>query len=723
MAVVVYNDVGIIPGPLVSITDEPILAGNQERIGTTYRLTLTGKLVNYKGSPASTPYAGGSPSTNFGGFNNQFWIVSGQPPDETNPGDQLIQLGQILRKQEALRNLFSIEGAWLEFTPWDGSQVLKCQPKSIAINFSEAIWFNTCDYTITAECDVLYLNGQILNANIVSDLIQSSAESWEIQPDEVVKTFQVSHTISAVGKRVFNDLGQEVKPAWKTAEAFVNNQLVRGWNGTSPISQTPGSLIFGESYLGSGSLNFTNYSPFNYSQSEAIDELAGSYSCTERWLAAPNLSGTHIYSINTRTIVDDGYTNVVSSINGTIKGFYVNLFAYDQRLAAADYAWTVQIGGVNGLLNLILSNFANTGITYNNQPRAGAIDYNYNEGSINYQYEFSNTLYHQDAYEQWTISRKTSADNYLTTFGVAGNVKGRRYDGDVNPLISFQRAYNYFTTLSGNNYAALYDRVISSTYFPEASTMGVQVAPVSKSIDINEAEGVISYQVEFNNRRNDAGVPANNVIETYQINRHYSLDDGIYTYSLQGEIQGLNIVDINPQQAKFAAASGYYYGTVVPNAYNRVANYYGVSLPFTTPFVTEVGLFPLVGQVTYSYEFRSIFGPMLPGVLSEHINVSEVNYNQYIKVIAKISIPGRTQGEILQDVNTSIAKVRTVNVEAVVPPTGDLGGNILVAFNTKPSYDSIILQLAPANSYIVNWQDGWDWRYGRYTLTAEFLYE
>lgn len=719
MGAVIYNGASLIPAPFASFSDESILGGNQERLGTTYRITITGKLINYKGSPASEPYAGGSPTTSWGGWNNVFWINTAYPPDETNPGSQLVQLGQILRKQEALRNLFAQEGYWLEFSPLDGSQAFKCQPKNINITFAEGIWFNTCDYTITAECDVLYLNGQILNPDAVPDLIQNATESWEIQPGEMIKTFNVVHNVSAIGKRVFTSTDGELQPAWQTARDFVNQRLVLGWTGHSSFSPVSGQGIFNQSSLGSGVLNFKNFSTYNASRTETVDEIAGSYNCTETWMAAPTASGSHIYTVSTRRIVDDPYTNVVSNIQGTIKGFYEGLFNYDQRLAAAKYEFD-QLGGTTGLLQFITP-YSYNGLIYNLQPRAGAIDYNENDGTLSYQYEFSNTLYENDAFDQWTLSRKTSADNYLTEFGIAGNVRGRRYDGDTNVLSPFQRAYSWWTSLSGNNYNALYQRVISSEFFPEAAQMGIQPSPINKSIDFNEAEGVISYSLSWNNRRNDGDVASNNVIETYQINRHFSLDDGIYVYTIQGEIQGLNITDINPQQSKFEAASGYFYGTVVPNVYNRVANYYGVSLPYNIPFVNEVGVFPIAGTISYSYEFRSIFGPILPGALSEQISIQQENYEGNVQVIASIPIPGRSSGPILQNTSTTIAKKRTLSIETVVTPTGGIDIGACIAL--KPNYDLYIATAVPANSYTEGDSETWQWRYGRYSRQISWIFE
>lgn len=719
MATVIYGGCSVIPAPLVSFQDEPILVGNQQRIGTTYKLQITGTIVMWKGSPAANPYGGNIGSLSWGGPNNQFWVDSNYPPDEVSPiVTNLHQLYMIESKQEALRNLFASEGQWLEFQSADGSAPIKCQPKNIVITFDQGIWFQTCAYTISAECDVLYLNGQILNANATPDFIQNASETWQIQPAEINKTFSVNHSVSAVGKRVYSNNSGVLENAWQLARDYVNTRLMLGFNGSSTFSPIQGSQIFKQSSLGSGVLNFNNFTQYNFSRTEDIDELGGSYSVTENWLLASTPSGSHQYTVATRRIVDDPYTNVVSTIQGTIHGYYDGLFNYDQRIAAAEYFFA-SLSAPTGLLALIKPP---DGYGYNLQPRQGSLDFDYNAGTINYQYEFSNTLYENDAFEQWTLSRKTSTDNYLTTFGIAGTVKGRRYDGDSGVYLPFQRAYAWWSTLSGNNYNTLYNRILSSTYFPEATGLGLQPAPVSKSVDIDESQGIVSYSLEFNNRQNIGNINNNNVQETFQISKHFSVDDGISIYSVNGEIVGLNITDTNPQTSKFVAASGYFYSVVVPNLYNRVSTYYNVSLPNTNPLVTEITTFPQLGQITYSYEFRNTPPPLLPGVLSEHIVISENNYNQRVKVIARIPIPGRSQGEILQDVNTTIAKTRSLSIEAVLLPA--TGADLVIMFSQKPNYDSYALQLIPnPNAYCTSFTDTYDPKQGRYSLNAEWVYE
>lgn len=719
MATVIYGGMAIIPAPLVSFQDEPIIAGNQHRIGNTYKITINGTLVSFKGSPASASYGGKTSSASWGGYNNQFWIDSGYPPDESNPTYSYHQLYMIESKQEALRTLFATEGQWLEFQSADGSAPMKAQVKNVQINFEEGIWFTECKYTISCETDVIYLNGQVYQGLPFNELIQQASESWEIQPADNIKTFNVTHTVNAVGKRSFDSIGNEVQQPWQIAKNFVNSQLVLGWNGTSAYSAISGHAIFNQSNLASGVLNFNNYSPYNFTRTDSVDELGGSYSCTESWILAVG-SGTNIYTISSRPITEDPYTNISVNIQGSIRGYYVDLFDYDRRLDSASYVWS-QLGGPSGLLNLITPYV--TGYVLNQQPTQVSLDYNYNEGVINYAADFNNTLYHGDAFEQWTLSRKTSADNYMTTFTIAGNIKGRRYVNDTDQTASFGRAYTWWATLSGGNYSILYDRILSSKYFPEAAAIGVQSDPFSKSVDLNEGDGTIVYSFDFNNRQNDSTYPSDYATDEYQISKQFDRQDGITHYTINGTVKGLNIIDYaNARKSKFDNASGYFYTYVVPNMYSRVQSYYSVSLPDTAPVATEIGFSIGEGMVTYQYSYWNVFPPLLPGAYSEKIDIAEVNYNQQVQTTAQIPVPGRKQGSVIQDVQTTIVKSRTITIETVVGPTGSIT-DITVGFNAKPIYDSYIYQLQPTNSYCNNWTSNWDYRFGRLTVVAEFIYE
>lgn len=712
------NNYLIEPAPKVEINKELIVAGNQTKLGSTYRLSIQGDLVAWMGSPQGGSLAG----TNWGGYNNQFWMSSAPAPSENIA--QFHKLYSIESKQRALEWLFSQNGSTIEWQSPDGSQPLKAQFKNASVQFPAGDWAQTCPYVINAECDILYLlNQPIQDASYVgfSGLIQQAGESWDIQLTDVVKTFTVTHQVNAVGKIVFDTFGNITQSAWMNARDFVLTQLTLGISGTSQFSNIAGGTLFAGSTLASGILDLNQYTAYNASRTESIDELAGSVSITETFWLAPTSSGTHVYNVSTRRIVEEPYVNVVSNIQGTIRGYYDGLFNYDQRISGAQYEFFGKLGGPTGLWYLVSA--AETGYSFNIQPRQGSIDYNFNEGTLSYNFEFSNQLYQGETLETWQASRKTSSDNYITTYSMNGTIRGRRYVSDTGVFDPFYRAYTYWITLSGANFYPLFERMLSSKYYPEASGLGVQPGPVSRGWDLNEAEGIITYSLEWNNRQVDSGNWSNLVTEEYQISQSFSREEGVTHYNINGTIMGLNVVDTSdPQKSKFDNASGYYYSYVANNLYNRVANYFNITLPFQQPISIEVGLFPKLGQVTYQNQFSNIFPPIMAGVLSEHITVNEVNYNQQINSTAKIGVPGRSSGPVIQDLGTTVIKSRTINIETVLPPTGSLT-DLSTAFANKPNYDSYILQLKPINSYCENWSDQYDWRYGRYSITAEFIYE
>jgi len=706
MPVIVGNNL-VEPAPLVSISKELILAGNQNKLGQTYTVTIQGKLVGWMGSPQGGSLTGPS----WGGPFGLFWQGSAPAPDENVL--QFHKLYTIEAKQRALEALFAVNGQTIEWQSPDGSQPLKAQFKNARVTYPEGGWYQTCDYTITAECDLLYLNGNPVVDAPFPDLIQNATETWDIQPADTVKTFGVNHQVSAVGKLSFDVLGNTTQPAWMNARDFVNSRLTLGWSGASSFSPIAGVTIFDQSSLGSGSINLAGYSPYNWGRTEAIDEIGGSYSVTENWTAA-SASGAETYVVSTRKITEDPYTTIAATVQGTIKGFYDGLFNYDQRLPAAQYLYS-QLGAPTGLLSRVTA-FTGSGFQFNIQPIVSTIDYNQNEGSLSYAVEFSNRLFEMDSFEQYQVDRKTSIEDYKSTFTINGTIKGRRYDGDIDPTVSFTRALTQWEVVSTGT--VLHDRIVSSRYF--AGFSGLQTAPIDFNVSYNEGDGVVTYSYAFNNRVNDFN-GSNNVQEDYQISKHFSVDDGITTYSLQGTILGLNVTDVNPRSSKYAAASGYFYNYAQPNAYSRVQQYFNVNLPNPNALVTEVAHFPVLGQITYSMEFRNTALPLLPGVLSEHITMNRSNYNEQVAVIGRIPIISRPHGDIIQDMNTTILKTLGLTIETVMAPA--TGASLVALFNTIPNYDNYALQLAPTNSRCQNWTDNFDPKNGRYSLNVEWVYQ
>src|SRR5690606_22804115 len=87
-------------------------------IGSVFLITVTGRVVAYKGSPQS---------------DGTFWTNTGYPADESIDADA--RLGALLRKKEAIRQLFADEGKSFEVQSADGTSPMKCNPRVISLEF------------------------------------------------------------------------------------------------------------------------------------------------------------------------------------------------------------------------------------------------------------------------------------------------------------------------------------------------------------------------------------------------------------------------------------------------------------------------------------------------------------------------------------------------------------------------------------------------------------
>jgi len=707
---VIYDNAKIIPAPLVTVNEEIVSGPDGRKVGTTYTLTLNGTMVSDMGSPQDGSLFG----SNWGGPDDLFWVGSNYPPNE------LITVGSKLNsietKQQALRALFSQDGKWLEFQSPNGDAPLKCQPRVRSIQFAEGIWVQTCPYTIVVECDVLYLNGKpVTNTPTHDELISSTSENWQIQEGEVKKTYSVSHTLNAVGKVAFDSLGNPSGYPWEHAKQFVFNRLGIGYGGIGNFSTIPVSSLVISSALGLGSINFNGLMPFNFSRNESIDETAGSYSLTENWIFCPT-SGTDNYTISVRRISDEPYTTLSASIQGRIVGYNVDLFDYDQRILSAEWMWSQALPQ---LYNRVSQYINATGINLNTEAVQATYDVNPIDGTIDYNYSFDNKLYSvSGVFETFTISKKIVPDDYRVAFSINGAIKGRKYDNEIDPSAPFLRARSYFDTLDME--PLLYDRIISSKFYPEASGLGLRIYPLSKSIDFNESDGSINYSYEFNNRQNDGDYFNDIIQDEYRVTRSFNREDGRTIYTINGNIQGLNINGLSREQ-RFANALEYWNIIAQSSMYSRIFTYYdNANIPYAVPVTTEIEQYKNAATINYSYSYNNKPAPIISGALFESITVSEQNAKQKVQVVARIPIIGRVVGPIIQDMNTTTEKIRSINIEVVLGPTGST--TWLSSFSLKPDYDEYVYQLQPEGGKVQEDNEVWDWINGRYQKNISWVY-
>lgn len=370
MARIIYASKLIQPVQTISISKRYDTTPAGDIIGKVFTIQVNGTLVSYKGSPNSS-----------GGF----WTSSGSPSDESLTEEE--KFASILRKQEAMRTLFSAHGQQFEIAPLDGSQSMRCNPRIISLEFQEGLWVDTCPWTLVLETDELYP----LQEDEFDSYILSAEESWNIEtsdPEDEVKprTYILTHNLNAVGKLFYDDTGTS-SPAWEQARNWVLPRL--GFDSTIALSSGVNNL---PSYYGG----------YNHVRTENVDKTNGSFSVNETWVLA---SGTALedFTIQTRSDLSDGRQHV--TIDGTITG----LEQRDNNLGLVKSKWENALSKFNVVESLLL-NRAQTysGFNLNSIPVSKTTGRNPVTGSISYSYEYDTRL---NNFITDTISESVSITN------------------------------------------------------------------------------------------------------------------------------------------------------------------------------------------------------------------------------------------------------------------------------------------------------------------------
>ncbi len=354
MGTVSYNSQKIIPAPFASINKVYQKSANGEILGKIYNIVLAGTLVSHKGSPSSS---------------GTFWNQTGYPPDESV--GETSKLGAILRKQKALMQLFSDEGRSLEIQSLDGTQPMKCNPRVISIDFPNGQWFTQAPFTINLEADTIYpIEIQDSGLGYLSD----ANETWNIETDEQAedenspRIYRLSHTVSAIGKRFYNEDGSFTKQPWEHARDYVLPRL--GFDSNVALSSGVNNL---PSYYGG----------YNHTRSETRDEGGGSYSVTETWILT---SGTALedFTIETNKESNSALTRV--SIQGNITG----LEQRDSNLNLTTSKYQNALSRFTLASGLALSRAqVYSGYTLNIVPVLDRVGRNPVAGTINYGFEYN----------------------------------------------------------------------------------------------------------------------------------------------------------------------------------------------------------------------------------------------------------------------------------------------------------------------------------------------
>lgn len=358
-----YDSKKIIPAPLVDIEQDYIKNGDSI-ISPVYRITLTGQMVAFKGSPTSS---------------GTFHTIGGYPADEVLTHDEYLK--SILVKQSAIRALFSNEGKSLEIQPWDGSAPLKCNPRIVSVNVPNGQWFNLAPYTVVLEADVLY-GAQTPSGEVsISTFLSDAKEEWNIELADPIReenvngvySYRMTHTLSAVGKKHYETDGSYTEP-WINAQNWVVSRLGIDW------SQVYSSGVLNAPISGGGALG-----AYNHVRSQNTDELGGSFSVTESWVLAPQ-AYTEDFNVETKTSIEDGLTRV--AVQGSYQGYESRDSNYD--LTQYKYAALASFDDDTIKASALSRGQTYSGITLNIIPNSSSVGRNPIAGTIAYSYDYDN---------------------------------------------------------------------------------------------------------------------------------------------------------------------------------------------------------------------------------------------------------------------------------------------------------------------------------------------
>ena len=444
------QDCYLTPAPFVNIDKNYERAGDGQILGARYVITLEGSMVADRGSP----------STHEGATNGFL----------TDSADKIIDdhvhahsYTDIMKKQQLMRKLFSKrnDGGILYISaPFTGGATISCHVEIIGVTFPQQTPGNVLvqPYTITFETSAL--NGAGItdpdDMSIKHQLVSSASENWDIQENNdrnfinhkddggfknTYGTYTVTHTISATGRRKFSstnrgmeaekfgrDAGRSATDgffnkldddgqAWEQARDFCRRKLMHGVHIHNPSSSDgidltryganiPWELNDEHDLTGA---TIDGYYAFNYTKTESIGEMDGTFSVTETFDLLPQ----NTIAIETMEIQkggDAGHGKSTVTITGTIEG--VNLApVIDGKIKTANSTHNLELSKTTnngfdkfsnaktrlGQIKPILYPHAREFTGDTNilpTPVSSNITRNPSVGTINYSYTFENRKYY-----------------------------------------------------------------------------------------------------------------------------------------------------------------------------------------------------------------------------------------------------------------------------------------------------------------------------------------
>lgn len=373
------------PFPNYSISSESISASDGSQLGIKYSIEIIGQLI--------------LDTTEDPEFDDDGVLL--------NKGVRQDRLHQLINELNSKIETQDSYGK-LEITPYEGRPTTlqydsaKLNSISIPEQSDESLGVVYTEYTFSFEA---------YNNNVFPYAIQSVDETIEVTENEdrfssdgtwdsdVYKTYTITHTISAVGRKKYteNGIGQD-GDAWRQAELFVRSKLfdnpgpalIPSVTGGSDVNLSPSNMS-APSDTGVFDLLTNSYTYYNHIRVPSCDIAGGSYSITDTWVGSKH-PATLEMEVSSE-LDESGITTV--TLSGTIEGFNQNS-SIDNTIAKLNNAETVfAIVDNNSFTIASDAYFAGNGCggELQNVLTGRSIGRNKNSGIITFSYSYSNREY------------------------------------------------------------------------------------------------------------------------------------------------------------------------------------------------------------------------------------------------------------------------------------------------------------------------------------------
>ncbi len=363
-----YGSYNFTPVPLVRFSKTYQRSEDGTRLGSLFNMTLDGVL---------TPIPG-----NNGGIINTIAL------------------------QDTFRDAFIQDGCLFHIacdgtTLWSGYPIVG----NPTFDRTSNNWVETIAYSLDLQFNIEG-SGEDLSS---SPFIESATENWSLEFSDVISKFSwkfspiftesnpyvlnMTHNISAKGKRHFTDCETMTKQPWEYAREYVTSKLSTGSDENFNIQ------LEGSGVVNLSSALFTGY---NHARIQQTDQLGGSYSINETWLVLENKVGFSFpgrgiedFTITTDTSVNNGITTV--NINGNIQGVETRSYGSvpgdfsvtESKYTTASGYWIAAKTRLYVRANLIYKDIT-TIRNLNTIPLSTSVGHSLSQGRITYNYTYDN---------------------------------------------------------------------------------------------------------------------------------------------------------------------------------------------------------------------------------------------------------------------------------------------------------------------------------------------